>query len=166
MAMAIPIAMAAMTAVSAISQASQASNAAKYNAQVAEQNAQIARQQGAAAAEAQARQAKQQLGKMQANYAASGVDVGQGSPLDVLADSAAQAELDNLNTRYNYDLRARGFDNTSNLERSNASNAMSSGYLNAAGGALKAYSGAGGSFGGGSMGGGTPIPLYNTLAQS
>jgi hypothetical protein len=119
--------------------ASSRSNAADYNAQLAQQNAAIAQQQGAAAAAAQAKQARIQIGSMVANYGASGVDSGQGSPLDVLQDSVATAKLDNLTTQYNYNLRALGYQNQSQLYGAQSSSAMTSGLLGAAGAAAKGY---------------------------
>lgn len=135
-----------MSVVGAISQANSQSNAASYNAKVAAQNAEIARQQGEAAAQAQDRAARQRLGQMTAAYGASGVDMGSGSPLDVLQDSARTAALDNLTTRYNYNLRATGYSNQSTLLENQASNYKTSGILNGIGAGVKgatAYVGAG-----------------------
>lgn len=126
----------AVSAVGMLSNAAAQSNAAEYNAAVARQNAEIMNQQGAAAAEAQSREARAKIGLMSANYAASGVDVGSGSPLDVLAESAAMAKLDNLTTKYNYSLKATGYQNSATLDTMNANNAMTSGFLSAAGTAL------------------------------
>lgn len=87
----------------------------EYNAKVARQNAVIARQQGVAAVEAQQRQAARAIGSAMASYGASGVQMDVGSPVDVLVDSARMAELDKLTTRYNYELKARGYEADSKL---------------------------------------------------
>lgn len=150
MAAALPYIAAGVTAVSAIQSASAQASAQRYNSRVAQMNAQAALEQGKIAEDQQHREVERRLGQMRANYAASGVDVGVGSPLDVLGDSAAQAEQDRLNLRYNYQMRATGFSNQANLDEMAASNAQTSGYLNAAGGAMGAYS----------RTGGTTIPNY------
>ena len=139
MAAALPYIAAGVTAVSAISSAQAQAGAAKYNQRIAEQNAEMARQQGIAAEQAQRRHSEQVIGQMRANYAASGVDVGQGSPLDVLGESARMAELDALNTRYNYQVRATGYANQSDILGAEAKNATTSGMLNAVGGGVGTY---------------------------
>lgn len=106
--------------------------AADYNAMVAQQNAMIAQQQGEVASQAQQRDAARKIGSMVANYGASGVQTDTGSPLDVLAESARMATLDNLTLKYNYDLKARGFMAEATLDQMKAKNARTSGYLNAA----------------------------------
>ena len=136
-----------VSALGAISQANAASDAADYNASVASQNAAIAQQQGQVAAAAQDKAARQKIGLMVANYGASGVDVGSGSPLDVLRESASTAKLDNLTTLYNYQLKSQGYSNTAALDSAQSDNATTAGYLSAAGtalgGASQAYSYAG-----------------------
>lgn len=126
----------AVSVVGAFSQGRQSSDAAKYNAKLAEQNAVTARQQGAAQQEQQRKMAEKKIGSMAAAYSASGVSY-EGSPLDVLAESAGNAELDYQTIKYNTELRAMGYNNTASLERSKASNAMTSGYMNAASSMLK-----------------------------
>lgn len=56
-----------------------------------------------------------------------------GSPEDVLADSATQAEWDALNIRQQGEAKARGYTIDSDLSRARASNASQQGYLSAAG---------------------------------
>lgn len=112
-----------------------------YNAGIAAQNAQIAREQGEAAVQAQQRNAARRIGTMIANYGASGVQVDSGSPLDVLADSAAMATLDSLTIRYNYALKAAGFENQAALDRAAAKSSRTSGYFNAIGAGLSGYAG-------------------------
>lgn len=121
--------------------------ASRYNAQIAQQNAQIAEQQGVAAAEQQDIAARRKIGSMVAGYGASGVDGGSGSAMDVLADSVRAATLDNLNVKYNYKLKAMGYNNQATLDQSNAKNSSTSGGLNAIGTGLKGL--------------GSAIPLFN-----
>jgi len=82
----------------------------EFNAQVAEQNAKIAKA-NAVAEEIKIRQgAKRLKGKQTAAYAASGVDVGEGSPLIALADTAREAELQALDVRTKGEIQATGFE--------------------------------------------------------
>lgn len=123
-----------------------AANAADYNAEVARQKASVAFQQGNANEEAQRRQAAMVMGKQAAATAQSGVDLSSGSALDLYKQSATNAELDALNIRYGAQLQAQGFQQQGTLDtlsaqqsRSNASSAMTAGYLNAGAAALSSY---------------------------
>ena len=122
----------AMSAVGTMRQAQSQAQAKSYEAEVAAQNARIAQQQGEAAAELQAKEAQRKIGAMVAQYGAAGVDVSSGSPADVLADSVRSATLDNLTTKYNYQLKALGYTNQSSLDSDSASYYRTSGYFNAA----------------------------------
>lgn len=124
------IAGAAITAVSAISGAQAQSNAMKYNAEMAERNAQIARQNAAVEEAKQRRLTVLRQGAARANVGMAGVDL-EGSPLDILEQNAAQEELDALTIRYKGELAASGFQADAALNRANASNAMTQGYLKA-----------------------------------
>lgn len=113
------------------------SQAANYNATIQKQNADVAHQQANAREEAQRRQARQQLGKMRAAIAQSGTGL-EGSNADIYGQSAANAELDALNIRYEGDLEARGLLAQSELSKydarvakMNASTSKTSGYLGA-----------------------------------
>jgi hypothetical protein len=64
----------------------------------------------------------------------------EGSPLEVLEQSARNAKLDELNILWSGDTRAQGYRATANLEGARASNAMTSGYLSAAGSLFSASS--------------------------
>ena len=134
---------AAVGVVSSLSQAQQQKSAAKYNEKLAENQAVGARQEAAAAADRQQRQSAKTIGTMQASYAASGVST-EGSPLEVLEESARNAELDRLTILWNGESRAQGYQNTAELERSRGKNAMASGYLSAAGSVMKGFAMSGG----------------------
>jgi hypothetical protein len=123
--------------------------AANYNATIEAQNARVARQQANAREEAQRRQARQVLGEQRAALAQAGIGL-SGSAADVYGQSAANAELDALNIRYEGELQARGLLAQSELTRyegkvagMNASSARRGGYLDAASsllvGGSKAY---------------------------
>lgn len=115
-----------------ISQGMQAKDAAKYNAAVASQNAEATRQQGDIAVAALRRQQAMKLGSMTASYGASGVSM-EGSPMDVLGQSAAMMALDRLTTKYNYDLKALGYDAQVSQQEAQGSNALTSSLFSAAG---------------------------------
>jgi len=145
MAVAIPFIMLAAAAVgtyAAIKQSQAASDTADYNAKVATQNAAAATQQGLQAQQLQRQDAERKLGGMVANYGANGIDPGSGTATDVINDSISQATLDNLNIKYNYQLKALGYQNSATLDSSAASNDTTAGYLSAAGSALGGVSGA------------------------
>ena len=123
----------AFKAIGAISSGNAAGQAGDYNAQVNERNAAIVRSQAAMAAGQQERSGYKKLGAMRAAYGASGVSGTDGSALDVLADSASQAELDRQNILYRGDLQAMGYSDQAALDRFGAKNARRKGYMDAAG---------------------------------
>jgi hypothetical protein len=134
MAAAVPFMLAASTAISvigAITQGEAASDSAAYNSKVAANNAKAAMDQANLDAARQRQHAAQVFGNIRASYGASGVTM-EGSPLDVLAASATQAELDNQIILYGGKVRSAAFMGESSLESSRASNAETSGYMNAA----------------------------------
>lgn len=113
-----------------------ASAAADYNAKIATQNAEAMRQQGIQAQAAQRRDMGLKLGTLAANTGASGVDSTTGSPLDVLSSSIQQGTLDNLNIKYNYQMKAMGYQNSGTLDSAQSKSASTAGYLGAAGSLL------------------------------
>lgn len=136
------VASTAFTTIGTLQAARAESNAAKYNAQVAQNNAAAARSQADADARRQRILADKALGGIRAATGASGVTM-EGSPLDVLGESAATAALDVLNIKYKGEMRARGFDSDATLYGYRARSARKQGNLAAAGqllsGASKVY---------------------------
>lgn len=124
--------------VSSLSQAQAASDTAKYNRDVANNNAIAAKQQGDAALIQQRKQAERRMGSIAAAYSASGVSM-EGSALDVIEESAGQAELDSQNLQYNTRLKMQGYSDSANLYSAQADNAETSGYMGAANSVLKGY---------------------------
>ena len=124
------IAGAAMSAVGAISQGNAARKSAEYNAAIADRNAVVATQQAAANEEAQRKIDARRMGAARAGYGASGV-TSDGSVLDVLGDSIAEAELNALNIRYEGKLAAQGYGDTAASQRAAGKNAQRSGYMQA-----------------------------------
>lgn len=105
--MCVVVAMAAMAAAGAMSAYSQ-QQTGKFNNAMAEQNAKIQTQaaedaagRGAIEANAAKQNAAQVAGSQRAAMAAGGVDVGSGSALDLLSDTARGGELDALIARNN-----------------------------------------------------------------
>lgn len=99
---------------------------AEYNAastrQMAEYNAELERRQAAATRAAGVMEAnkrgaegKRLLSTQQAMFDAAGVDSASGSPLTVMADTAANIERDILTTKYNYEVKALGYDSQADL---------------------------------------------------
>lgn len=130
MAAALPIISTAFSVIGAISGARAESNAAKFNAAQAERNAQVARSNAAADAQAQSRDARRRIGAARAAYGAAGVSL-EGSPLDVLEQSAAEAEMDKMNILYKGELQAMGYEDTAALNRSRAKDAQTAGIFGA-----------------------------------
>jgi flagellar capping protein FliD len=83
------------------SQGQSAKKAGEANATLYEQEAAVS-QQNAVLTEAQQRkQLRYDVGTMRGGYAKAGVSVSTGSPLDAIADSIANAELDIQINKYN-----------------------------------------------------------------
>ena len=120
----------AFSAIGGIQQGKAASNAATYNAQIAERNAIIARQQAAADEQRQRRMGVLRLGAARAAYGEAGVEL-EGSPLDILEQSAAQEELDALTIRYKGELRGMGAESEAALNRAQAPSLLTQGYMKA-----------------------------------
>lgn len=120
----------AMSAIGSIQQGKQAQAAAKFNADMMNRNAAIARQQAAAEEEKQRRLGYMRQGAARAAYGASGVAI-EGSPLDILEQSAAQEELDALNIRYRGAIGAQSAEGQAALSGMRGEAAMQAGYMGA-----------------------------------
>lgn len=125
------IASTAMSAIGSIQQGNATASAARYNEAIEYRNATISRQQARAEADQKRKESLKQLGAARAGYAASGVTM-DGSPLDVLASSASEAELDRQNILYRGELAALGYEDSAYLYGQRASNARTAGYMGAA----------------------------------
>lgn len=148
------IAGSAISAVSSYSQGKQQQAMYNYQAQVAQQNAKIAnenaaqeRQQGLEEARLQRIKTLQAVGSQQAAMAANGMDITQGTSLDIIEDTAAMGELDALQIEHNaekkalaYEQQANNFVNQSNIDLISGKNAYSAGKINAAAAGLNGLS--------------------------
>jgi hypothetical protein len=113
---------AVVSAVGVVAGAAAQANAAEYEAKLADRNAQIIRQQTDAEVSDQRRQNRRRLAAIRAQYGASGLDF-SGSALDVLDDSALEAELDVSRIKYQGSLRALEQNDRSQLKRMEAKSA-------------------------------------------
>jgi len=135
MAAAVPYIMLAgsvMSAVGAVKSSQANAQASLYNEAQSKINASAIEAQGDAATEQQQRDTQRRLGSMVAGYAASGVQLSDGSPADVLADSARSAALDRLTMKYNYKMRALGYTSQANLDSMASKNYLEAGRIGAA----------------------------------
>jgi hypothetical protein len=117
-------------AIGAVQQGQRAADASRYNAALARQNADASRAQAAANAAKQQREAVKKIGQMRAGYGASGVTI-EGSAMDVMAESAATAELDRLNILYGGAIKAHGLEGQALLDERRAENAIEESYYKA-----------------------------------
>ena len=147
-----------MGAAGAVQQGKAEQASANYSAKVADMNAKIAERQARDAVERGQQEEQQQrmktsqiIGQQKAAMAANGVDLGFGSPLDTLVDTATMGELDALTIRANTyreerDIRQQGANSTAQASalRAGGSNARAAGNMSAfgtiLGGGSKAYS--------------------------
>lgn len=147
---------AAVSAVGAISAGQQQAKMAKYNASVAEQQAAAARAQADIAANQHRRRAKLLNSAQQAAIAGSGVTP-EGSPLIVMADSAAEAEYDAQLIRYGGEINASQAMSQAALDRMQARSARLGSYFSAGGSLLMGAGLAGTKFGSSGSGGKTVL---------
>lgn len=140
------IASTALGTVSSVRQGKQQQAMYNYQAKVAEENAKIAnknaaneRQTGIEEARLQRMKTLQAVGSQQAAMAANGMDVTQGTSLDIIEDTAAMGELDALQIQTNYERKALAyeqqglnFSNESRMDVIAGKNAYKTGMINAA----------------------------------
>ncbi len=145
-------------AVGSLEQGQAQAEAAKYNANIEKQNAaislqnaNIAGQAGEAQAAKQEMRTRAEVGAIKANQAAAGIDVNQGSAVDVRSSASELGQLDAMTIRSNAARQAYGYRNqaasetaASTLSDYTAKNASTAGAIGAAstflGGAAQAGS--------------------------
>jgi hypothetical protein len=124
------VAATALTAANQISQGAAANKMVKYNASVSEGQAAAARDQ-AAFDEARAReQAQRGFGARRAAYGGAGITL-EGTPIDVLGDAAADAEMDALSLRRRGDLESWGRLADAGAQRTRGRAAQQSAFMDA-----------------------------------
>ena len=107
------------------------SRAADYNRNISLQNAEISKQQTQADLISLRKKQYRAFGAIRAATGASGVSM-EGSPLDVLENSVAEAELDAQRLKYAGELRARGYESDAALYGMESKAAKTAGYFGAA----------------------------------
>ena len=114
----------------ALAQGQAQSQAASYNARIAENSAANARAAAAVEAERERRRAFQITGAQSAAYAKGGVTA-SGSALDVIGDTAAQAEYDALLVTYGGEMKAANAQGEAGAQRFMGDAATRSSYFSA-----------------------------------
>ena len=116
----------------------------KQNARIAQQNADQKRQEGIEESRLQRMKTIQKVGAQQSALASNGVDISEGTALDIIEDTSAIGELDALTTRYNYETQAlayeqqsRNYKNQASLDILSGQNAYKAGLMNAVGSGIK-----------------------------
>jgi len=119
-----------MSAMGQMQAGKQSAAASRYNAQLAIQQADATRTSGKLAEYQQNKRDAQVIGMQRAVSAKSGVSF-TGSPIMVLKDSLANANLNMMVNRYNTEVEARSYESQAKIDRRMASNAESSGMMSA-----------------------------------
>ena len=101
-----------------------------YNAAVAERDAETARLNAEYEAGVQRKETQKLLGRQRALYGKSGVTL-EGSPLLLMAETAAEGELDALMIERGGKMRAQGYRSEATLSRMKGSAAKRAGYYGA-----------------------------------
>lgn len=141
------VAAAGVSAVGSIRQGQAAEAAGDYNAKVATNNAISAEQAGAEQANRMEAVHRRQIASAAAAAGASGGDL-TGSTIDVMADLAGQAKLDEETARWQARTRSAGFANDAVLSRFQGRQALQSGYVQAGSTLLSGAARAGAGYGG------------------
>lgn len=153
------IAMAASALISgygAVKQGQAQSQAANYNSQLSAENAKvaaanagIASQSGSEQAAQQSESTRAQLGAERVNEAVGGISNNSGSAVDTQVSTRELGHLDALTVRsnaakeaYGYETQGANFQNQSLLDKTEAGEDLSAGYLSGAGSLLGGLSGA------------------------
>ena len=131
-------------AVSAVSQGNAAADAAEFNAAVAENDAIATRQAAEFEEDRLRRRSKRVLASQRASFGASGVTA-EGSPLLVMQDSAAEAEIDALAIRYSGSIQEARAKSQAAADRAEARAARRGGFARAGTSLLTGVSGVAGS---------------------
>jgi hypothetical protein len=112
--------------------------AANYNAQIAGQNATVARESGALTEYQQKKNLEAMVGTQAAQFAAGGVSVTSGSPIDVMTDTLSKGYLDIAINKYSTELAARGYESQAAMDKYEGNQAATEGTFKAGLSLLKA----------------------------
>jgi hypothetical protein len=126
----------AVGAMGALSAGEGSAAAARFNQQIALNNIGQAREAATAGAERIRYGGARMIGAQKAGYAAAGVDVGSGSPLDVMGDTASQLKLAELVKLYEGDVAATEAGNKASIAGATGRAAQTAAGYSAAGSLL------------------------------
>ena len=130
---------AVVTVVGAVAAGDASRRAAHTNADIARQRGRIAIDQATVNEDAQRRRTAMAVGRQAASAAeGSGLD---GTNVDLIQQSATDAEIDALNIRYGGQIGQVSNNAQANLSDMQASDAQTAGYINAGAAALSGYGG-------------------------
>ena len=138
MAMALGIVGGLISAVGSIAQANAAAASAKYNAAVAERNRRAVLAQTSGEIVDQQIKNRRMIGTIRAAYGANGFEMG-GSPMDVIADTTLEQELDVAKVRFTGRMKAEGYTEQATLFKMEAKAAKTAGFIGAASGLLSGF---------------------------
>jgi hypothetical protein len=137
-----------VSAAGSMAAASAQADAANQQAAAYERQAAIERQTAFYESERQRDKSIQLIAKQRLGYLSAGVGL-QGTPLDIIADTTRQTELDVAAIRYNGEVKATNFETQAAIFRTKADNAKQAGAIGALSPIIKGFSGGGGGGGGG-----------------
>lgn len=146
-----------------------ANDAARFNAQVGQVQATQAQERGTAEEEQLRLQSAQLRGRQRVALAATGVDLGKGSALDVISDTAALTALDAATIRRNTANEFWGYQSQAALDKSATGSPVLTAAPTVLGGATQfadrwyRYKGAGGAGASGAVQPGRPRQLIGAL---
>lgn len=100
----------AFTALGTLTQAGVQIHSGVSARSAAKDQARLARSRAAIASEDERRKGRRLSGKQRAAFAKAGVKIDEGTPLDVLAETAANAELDALRAAFSFEQQAEDFE--------------------------------------------------------
>jgi len=131
-------------------------NAANAQAYAYQRQAMLERQQADFNANQQQEKAIKLISAQRAGYLASGVAL-QGTPLDAIADTTRQSDLDVQAIRYNGEIKAQNFEAQAAVFRTKAASAQQGGLIGALSPLIKGFGGAAGGGSDFSFGGSTSV---------
>lgn len=138
-----------VSAIGSVAAGAAQANAANAQAAAYQRQAAAERQQAAFNAERQQQKEIKIISTQRASYLAAGVSL-QGSPMDTIADTTREGELDVAAIKYNGEIKAQNFEAQAASFRAKASAAEAGGAIGAISPLIKGFSGGmGGDFSGG-----------------
>jgi hypothetical protein len=131
-----------VSAISAQNAADAQKQALDYNADVMDAQAQSEREAAAFAETQQREQAAKLRARQRVAYASSGIDLSEGTPLEVLGQQAGEMEMDALTIRYNGEVKAKQSESQAAIYRMQGAQAKKAGVANAGSSLLTGLGGA------------------------